>query len=613
MPNKLEKAGTLAQGTVSTNTSHQNPVTPEVGEKVPAVETPVAVDNNPKSEKAVEGGDLYEVLAKYCANLTCDYISFNDNFNRKIVCYFIDKATLSPQNIFQYSYGKEITSLTISQDMASYGTFASVEITDINGSLTAIVENQSSLYFVVGIIELVGDPVMEDGYMLQPYVFEIENSVPLSPDGAVSKIYRLELSDIISSTLHKVSYGNLLLHYPAFPNSSSFVEAYQYLINFAATIINYNHNKKYHIDTTFDFSSLISDNLPEILEKEVLGAIPLSTNCYEVLNRIFTHAACKAETPATFMGEDVGNVLVPLFLQNEYEDVKGMYRTFFNISERASSDSIEFSSSKNVMKKYQMIKRGFYCKNLLMPFTLAFDGKGKKSLIYENINPPTDENGKLAESEDIFLPSNGIMFSPLIESVDIPPTNSLVGLGWKNLVLLSETPNGSSNMLIYWNWIYEYFKAAFLNEKGSTLSRELGKSVQPVIDPHFHVMEANKLDGGDSENFAKINANTIVLKSTQPLEGALYHVGRSIKSYIFMNSMFGFKIKGSIFRHPGEIIKINSGISGLKDESTSSVVGGLESMKNKFVLAYTTSITHIFSRNSYENVIYANKICCMNS
>lgn len=615
MPNTLEKAGAFIENIFAPNGPLMGSGSSEIGDQVPAINVKAENKNEGPLKAAPEGSDLFEALAKYCANLPSDYITFNDGFSRKIVCYFINKTTLEPEDILPITYGKEITSFVFSHDMASFGTSAFVEITDINGSLNAIIENQSSLYFVVGIIELVGDPVLEEGYMLQPYVFEVESSIPISQDGEVSKVYRLELSDIISSTLRKVSYGNLLLRYPSFSNCTSFVDAYRYLIDFAGAIICLNHNKKYQLDTTFQFAELISSDFPEIFQNVILDNVPLTTTCYDMMNILYTHAVSAAKIPANFMGEDVGDVLVPLFLQDEYEDISGIYRKVFTPIENDNLAYVEYSSKQKEVKEYQIIKRGFYCKDLLMPFKLAFIGEGanEQSLIYENINPPTTENGEIAESESIFYTSNGVVFSPLTDSVDIPPSNSIVGLGWKNLALLSETPEGGFNMIILWNWIYEFFKSAFLNEKGSFLSRKLGKNIVPNIDPHFHVMEVNKFDGGDAEDFAKINSNTIILKSSQPLQEALYHVGRSIKSYIFMNSMFGFKIKGSIFRHPGEIIKINSGLSNAEDESVTATVGGIEAAKNKFVLAYTTSITHIFDGSNYENLIYANKICSIKS
>ena len=613
MPDALKKAGTTTQGSVSVTTQQKDTeIKTPVGENIPAAETADATSSESSFSTSYEGVDLHETLARYCLANSCEAINFNDGTKRKMNCFFIDKGTMDAKNILPFSYGKEVSSLTISQDMSSYGISASVEITDINGSLTNIIENQSGFYFVVGIFEILNDDTTEDGFMFQPFVFEIEDAVPVSPDGATSKIYRLELTDLISSALKKVSYGNLLLFYPTFPNCSTFVEAYSCLINFAGTIINLNHNKKFYIDTDIQFSELfVDDELSEIFTNVVINNVPLNTTCYELLNLIYTHAAIQVETPADFMGENVGEVLVPLFLQNEFEDIGGMYRNFFATNEGNNIQDLKIEGKDKTSLSSRMFKRRNYCKDLMMPFEMAFDGENETSLIYENINPPLDENGGVLDSESLFKPGNGIVFSAISDSVDIPPSNFLVGLGWKNLALMSETPRQSTNILVYWNWIYEFYKSAFLYVDKSVISKKLKKKITPNIDPHFHIMESNKLVGGDAEMFAKINANMVTLKSTNVVQEALYHVGRAIKSYIFMNSMFGFKIKGSIFRHPGEIIKINSGTSKAEDETATAIVGGLDAMINKFVFAYTTKVIHLFNGSSYENLIYANKICSL--
>ena len=613
MPDTLQKAGTVTQDSVTADSQPKKSESSPVGETVPAAETTTAQETAASSSSAIfEGVDLYETLAKYSLVHEHESINFNDGTRRKMVCYFIDKASMDPKNMLPFSYGKEISSLIISQDMANYGISASVEITDINGSLTTIVENQSNFYFIVSIFEVLTDSENEDGYMFQPFVFEIEDAITVSPDGAISKVYKIELTDLVSATLRKVSYGNLLLFYPSFPNCSTFVEAYSNLINFAGTIINLNHNKKFYIDTELQFSELfVDDDLSEIFANVVINNVPLKTTCYELLNLIYTHAAVKVETPADFMGENVGEVLVPLFLQNEFEDVSEMYRKFFETNESSNAQELKIDTKDKKVISRLMLKRKNYCKDLMMPFELAFDGKNEKSLIYENINPPLDEKGKVLESESIFEPGNGVVFSAVTDSVDIPPSNFLVGLGWKNLALMSETPQQSANILVFWNWIYEFYKAAFWFVDKSVIAKKLKKKIKPNIDPHFHVMETNKLMGGDAETFAKINSNMVTLKSTNIVEEALYHVGRSIKSYIFMNSMFGFKIKGSVFRHPGEIIKINTGTSNAEDESSTAIIGGLQAMANKFVFAYTTKVVHLFSGSNYENLIYANKICSL--
>ena len=599
---------------------------PEIANAVPAANPSQTADESSIASSSTsgvtssgmrEGDNLFEVLA---ANSGMEYVettNFADGMKRKISCFFVDKATMSKSETFYLVYGREVKNLSIEQNLANYGITGSVDITDITGSITSIVNGQSNFYFVVCIMEITKEKENmdngtinkhEEGYMTQPYVFEIEDVEVVSPDGALSKMYRLKLIDLISATLKKVSYGNLLLEYPSFINANNFVELYQTVLDYASTIICLNHNKKYHIDTEILFVDDVTDSINEILKAVLLMGIPISITCYELLNKIHRAAAREIEPPSNFKGEIPGNVLLPICLQDEIPDVNSFYKKYFNRDNGKSViTDLSFSGGGNSISA-KMIKRELTAKCILMPFAMAFNS-GEESLIYENINPRRQANGDLEESENIFLASNGVAVSPISDNVDMEAPNSVTGLLWKNLALLSDTPNGATNMLVYFNWIYEFYKAAFLNDGESNLSRALGKSIKPATDPHFHRAEVANLTGGDNEKFAKINANTVILKSTDTVKEALYHVGKVLKSFIYMNSLFGFKIKGSILRHPGEIIKINSTAKDKESDSSTGVIGGVESHKNNFVLAYTTAISHVFNDNQYDNVIYASKIC----
>ena len=76
-----------------------------------------------------------------------------------------------------------------------------------------------------------------------------------------------------------------------------------------------------------------------------------------------------------------------------------------------------------------------------------------------------------------------------------------------------------------------------------------------------------------------------------------------------MNSLFGFKIKGSYFRHPGEIVKVSTLARQTEEESAISNIGGFEANNNGFFLIYTTAVTHILNGAKFEDLIYASKIC----
>lgn len=563
-----------------------------------------------------EGRNLYEYMASLSNFANVEYTKFDDGSNRKIECIFVDKITMEPSSCVYLNYGKNIKSLSINQTVSSYGISASIHVNDSNGLIQSLLAHQTNFYCVVNIMEVFNhnDELppnsdasrIETGIMYSPYIFEIEDVKSLSPDGAKDKVYSFELIDIISATLKKVSYGNLLIRNPGFIQSLNFAELYQNIINFAAEIINLAHNKQFYIDNYIYFIDDITDSINDLIKSVVLKDLSIDMTCYELLNHIYKHAAREIEPPSHFNGEKVGNILLPLMLQDEFEDISKKYRTYFNRDlDKEIITQISFSGERSI--DANLIKRGLYAKCILMPFELAFNST--EPTIYENINPILDERGQLMSYDKNINAMNGLVISPIIDNVDIPPANYLVGFGWKNLSLISDTPGGSNNMLVYFNWIYEFYKATFLNDKAAAFNTVIGKQIQPSIDPHFHKMEAQDLIEGDKELFAKINSNTIILKSMDSIKEALYHVGRTLKSYIFMNSLFAFKVKGSILRHAGEIIKITSSTKDEETDGATAAIGGIEGALAGFSLAYITNVIHTFNGNKFTDLIYASRIC----
>lgn len=599
------------------------PTQTEISSSVPAAQTETTQETTTVSEgfKATtfEGEDLIDAIAKLSNFNFIESTVFADGFSRKIDCFFVPKTTINKEKCIHYIYGRDVISITITQTVSSYGISATAEINDALGSISTIAEFSPNYYFVISIFNVSEEEHgVSKGYMTQPYVFEIEECVPKSPDGSPSKVYQFKLKDIISSTLGKVGYGNLLLEYPGFVNLGSFCDVYNTILDYAGKIINILHNKEYYVDCTINFIEDNADSYNEILKSVIFKELDISMNCYSLLNYIYRHAAKEIAAPAHFTGDNPGNVLMPLLLQDEIEDIRSKYREYFKREvKKKITDSISFESAgAPYTTNASYIRRALYAKNILMPFELAFNSSEEsdgKAIIYENINPLKDKSDAVLESEKIYFPMNGYVFSPIEDAVDIPPNGANIGLGWKNLALISDSPDGAGNLLIYFNWIYDYYLEVFLNEKKSHLSQELKEFITPSTDPHFHVMETSGLTGGDAETFAKMNANTIILKSTEPLKEALYHVGRTIKSYIMTNSLYGFKIKGDVLRHPGEIIKINSPSKNMDEHSAVSVIGGLAAAANNHILAYTNSIIHIFQGNTFKDLIYCNKICNINT
>ena len=610
----------IQQGPAATSIDTVNQVStaiPSAQQSTTQVKTTPATGAAAKSEKD-ESENLYTVLASLSnfENMGVTRMDTGETF--KISCFFIDKFNLNKDYALYFKYGQDIESITISSDMHSFGTRANIILNDLQGALSAILECQLNFYFVVSILNVIDSEVREDGttieggLLYQPYIFEIENVQLASPDNSNNKVYSISLIDIISSTLKRVSYGNLLLEQPDFPNLPNFGEIYKAFIEYAALIIHLLHDKKYKISTDIFLGGTINDDLNTIIKDLVLKDVTVDTSLYELINKVYKMAVRELQVPESFAkkAEVKGMVLTPLFLNNEWEDVEGYYRKAYNDHdsyEMLEKINYEQGSCSSIIAV--MFKRGLFLKHLQMPFQLAFCQDEPR--IYETINPKTNANGEVDNIEKTFNPINGYTTTSLDNVVEIPIDGSMSGLLWKNIALMSDGAEGSTNALIYYNWILEYFKSGYLNAEDNFLQKKFNKQIKPPVHPLFLAMEKLELVGGDKEKFAKINSVTARLRSSDPVKEAFWYVGRSLKSYIFLNSLFGFKIRGNIVRHPGEIIKINynSPAENPGAASVSSPFGGLDIIQNGYVLAYITQVIHEFTGGEYSDTIYATKIC----
>lgn len=130
-----------------------------------------------------------------------------------------------------------------------------------------------------------------------------------------------------------------------------------------------------------------------------------------------------------------------------------------------------------------------------------------------------------------------------------------------------------------------------------------------MIDPQFHIMEGRNQNDEKEKSLAKFNSVSIISVTGDIESESLYHVGQSLKNIIIGSSLFGFEIRGNIFRHPGEIIKFNSLSKREDSESEGGPIDAFDSQRHGFSLCYVTSVTHSFSGNNFNDIIYATKIC----
>ena len=628
-------AGTATQGAITPGATATTPMgtaatsVPSAGN---ATSTPVEAKAF-ESKDDQEGEDIYEAVAKLAPFESFNGTVMNTGDNLKIACYMVYKPKMNYDTTIQLKYGQDIQSIAITDTVSSFGTFATVDIVDTSGNFTSLLEYQLSYYFVITILNVTHSEgpetgaKVEHGILYQPYIFEIDSVESLSDDGEKGKIYRLTLSDIISATLKKVSYGNLLLHNTSFPNLNNFAEVYQALVDYAALIINLTHNKKYKLPKTLYLGGGINDSLNPIIKDVVLKDVLIDTPLYALMDRVYKMAAREMSVSENFAkrAEVKGMVLTPLMLMDEWEDTNGTYRKYYQdhdsdeftlgityppsiVDEYMSGGNRRQSSVATIYTEY--LKRGLYLKHLQMPFQLVFGDK-EAAQVYEVINPRYA--GDVIDTTDYFFhPMNGYTNTTVDSIVELPIDAHLATASWKNISIMSDGTTGATNALIYFNWILEYYKSSYLYFEENIFNKLFGREAQPVVDPIFNLIDKADLCGGEKETFAKINSITVRLRSSDPVKEALWHVGRSLKSYIFLNAMSGFKIKGNIIRHPGEIIKINtdSSFDPKKEiETPGPTVGGIDSNELGFSLGYITSVTHVFNGAEFQDIVYATKIC----
>lgn len=610
-------------GTNTDNTLHQSNISTtipqnNISNSIPSAEKNASVNFGlVEYSGSDEGEDLYSAIAKLAPFEYFSSLTMDTGENLKISCFIVDKFNIRRESSIFFKYGQDIKSISIENSLHAFGTRAGVMINDGEGTISSLLEYQMNLYFVICIFNSLEAKDNEDGskieygVLYQPYIFDIEGIELISPDNSPAKVFKITLCDIISSTLKHISYGNLLLEQPGFPNLNNFNEVYQGIIDYAAMAINLLHDKKYKISRDIYLAGSINDKLNPIIKDIVLRDVTIDTPLFVLMNRIYSMGVRELEVPPQFAKKaDVrGMVLTPLFLNDEWEDMDGYYRTYYKDHDTDKIFEEISYSGEGITINAAMYRRNLYLKHLQMPFQLAFCEKNPH--IYETFNPKFNSDGTLHQDELEFAPLNGYTISQLKDAVEIPVDAEMSAMLWKNIAIMSDGAIGSANALIYYNWILEYYKSAYLNYEDNFIKEKFNKETIPPINPYFLRLEKLNLTGGDKEKFAKINSVTARLRSSDPVKEAFWYVGRGVKAYVMLNSLFGFQCKGNIIRHPGEIIKINYA-SGSKDGEilTSSVpIGGSNTIENGYVLAYVTQVIHELRGNEYIDIVHATKIC----
>lgn len=250
-----------------------------------------------------------------------------------------------------------------------------------------------------------------------------------------------------------------------------------------------------------------------------------------------------------------------------------------------------------------MIMRPMTLRDVHMPFMLCFTKDA--NIISESINPSKNADGTYTDSEKRYRCLNGRKQLGIAQYRYFPTNQNLVQKLWKNMVICNtgQQQGAGSVSLIEFNWVYQYYIFNFLGYGTGT-----DEGFTSNVTPAFFLAQKNDRisDSTIMSDFYELNANFQLCRSSSDLNEALLLIGKNLTSFVTQNDTYQFVIRGDLFRHPNEIIKISN--SSTSPNNNPDVSIHTDMVNNDYILMYTTAVSHIWEGSSYRNEISANKI-----
>lgn len=534
------------------------------------------------SERYAELDNVYNSLVTFSNQMgisVTGFLVFND-------CTNSDR--FNPEKNFILNYNKDIEELKIDEKLFQFGTSGSMVLVDEQGKYSFLMEDYNFYHLVINIYE----NVTEDGkrVKLEPYILHITSVEPITPPGEKNKKLLVKFVDIISYEAMTHQFASLLKFDTSYKECTCYRDAFQRAIQYLLDMIQLNGKNSFEYRKEFKFHDDYSTNDSTLL-KLTFEKLEEHSTLYELLNTL-TKDACIAIKPdgsQTANFEDIGDVRIPMFCCQEPADyMLGYYAKF-----PTNNDNV-FRVVNMGGKETAYFHRPFVFRDFYMPFKMGFDD----GLIYEAINPGCDEEeqanvGCMMGSSDVPL-----------KGLDVLPANAQsVSNRWKNMIFMACEGGQASSRLIFFNWMYEYFNQIFVGGRLNT-----GRDKFSNIIPPFYFLEKNMdTSGADFQTFSEINSNVFPLRTTEgdPVVEILMEMGKTIASFVFLNTSYSFTIPGNILRHPNEIIKVSRGTSFLEQADVSFFT---DYAFSEYVYLYVSQVSHYFHGLDYDNVIVCNRI-----
>lgn len=298
--------------------------------------------------------------------------------------------------------------------------------------------------------------------------------------------------------------------------------------------------------------------------------------------------------------ETMGAVSMPLFLRDEYPDMSSYYFNLIGTKLEDIDGGQEMSSTASNLYRPRGTTENVYmprilcARNFAHPFAGAFLNRSAgESVVFECFTG--GEEDKNAAFPKTMMGTNP---APIRNVKFITANADLANTRWKNIAFVSSNPQGESNMLILFNWMYEYFNQVLLDATPGQSPMKMSN-----ILPNFYLTSQNTYDPSSSEH----NAYVFKLKDekSDPRPEMLMQIGKSIASLVLLNHMYSFETEGNLLRRPNEIINIH--IPYKRDNALTQTFP-TDFMKSENTMVYVSEVIHCFTQNTFIDKIVCNRI-----
>lgn len=571
------------------------------------------------------------------------------------------------ENYTFLSYNKNVKTIVIEDKLAHFGFTGYIDVVNTGEHLNHILDRLNCYHLVIN-FRLEEDEergIRFEPYILD--ITNVANVVDNS--GENKQILRLNFVDMFSYIAMQHSMATLLKYDPSINKKTSYRQVFKVVMDYFKRFVNVNYNGIYSIkkDTIFDEDNRgASANVSALVENSFRKMDPTCT-IYEGLEILLRDAGSPVKSSDGFREKfnDFDYMLVPVFYREEYSDLHGVYQKVFDptpeetkkdpstnasgissflkgvvektadiasgisqlfgdtsgvkeIEREMKKSGINASESKLPTTALTQNKQTFYpnfngtndclllrastMRDIQMPFVLCFNEN--TNIIFESINPAKNQNGEYTEKEASFNCMNGRSDLGIANYLYFPTNQNMVQKLWKNMVIcnMGQQDGQASAVMIDFNWVYFYYIYNFLGY-GSGQRDGYTSNITPSF---FLAYQNNRItDSSVIQDFSEMNANFQVVRSTSDLNEALVLIGKNLTSFVTQNDTYQFRVRGNIFRHPNEIIKISNNSSLAANPA---VAIHTDMANNDFILVYITSVKHTWEGAHYTNDISANKI-----